>query len=371
MPERGGGLPLRVPTQTSLDLVIDRTVSPLQRAMDYPSFRFMGSKHRLLPWIYEVLSQYKFRTAVDAFSGSGVVAYLLKAMGARVLVNDHMRFPYHVANALVANPGVVLTDRDVETLLKPNPSRDTFIERTFDGIFFTREDLQFLDNVWSNLALLDDPWKRSLAIAAMCRAALKRQPRGVFTVANARSSEYDDGRRDLRLSMEEHFLESISLFREIVFDDGLEHQATRLDVFDVPTGADVVYLDPPYVPRSDDNCYIKRYHFVEGLACYWRGVKIMPNSKVKKIEKVFTPFSYRRTAIDAFDRLFSRFRESTIVLSYSSNGYPDLDVLVSLMQRYKATVRVYEHDHRYHYGTHAHVRKDRALVKEYLIVGTD
>lgn len=171
--------------------------------------------------------------------------------------------------------------------------------------------------------------------------------------------------------MEEHFLESISLFREIVFDDGLEHQATRLDVFDVPTGADVVYLDPPYVPRSDDNCYIKRYHFVEGLACYWRGVKIMPNSKVKKIEKVFTPFSYRRTAIDAFDRLFSRFRESTIVLSYSSNGYPDLDVLVSLMQRYKATVRVYEHDHRYHYGTHAHVRKDRALVKEYLIVGTD
>ena len=47
----------------------------------YPQLRFMGSKFRLLPWINDVLSDLRFETALDAFSGSGCVSYLLKTMG--------------------------------------------------------------------------------------------------------------------------------------------------------------------------------------------------------------------------------------------------------------------------------------------------
>lgn len=341
----------------------------LSVALRYPAFRFMGSKHRLLPWIHDILSELRFRTALDAFSGSGCVAYLMKAMGATVTANDHLVFAYHLANALVANPGVGLTDDEIDALFRPNPEGPRFIEDTFTGIFFTRRDLQFLDNIWANLSAVTDPFKRSLAIAAMCRAALKKQPRGVFTVANDQAARYADGRRDLRLSLEEHFLESLELFREVAFDDGRPHRALQMDVFDLPTDFDLVYLDPPYVPRSDDNCYIKRYHFVEGLACYWQGQEILWKSKVRKIRKKFTPFSYRRTAIDAFDRVFSKFARSVIVLSYSSNGYPDLDVLVSLLRRYKSHIDVYEAEHRYHYGTHATVRPERTKVREFLLVG--
>lgn len=341
----------------------------LRVALNYPYFRFMGSKHRLLPWIHEVLSGLRFSTALDAFSGSGSVAYLFKAMGVTVTANDHLHFAYHLANALVANPGRLLDAEDLEMLLHPHPSPSSFIQDTFSGIFFTPEELHFLDNVWANLPAIADPFKRSVAIAAMVRAALKRQPRGVFTVANGKAERYDDGRRDLRLSLREHFVESTELFRTIIYDDGQPHRAMRMDVFDLPTDFDLVYLDPPYVPRSDDNCYIKRYHFVEGLACYWHGQEILFSSKVRKIKKKFTPFSYRRTAIEAFDQLFRKFSESIIVLSYSSNGYPDLDVLVSLMKRYKSRVRVYEETHRYHYGTHERVRPERTQVREYLLVG--
>ena len=134
-----------------------------------------------------------------------------------------------------------------------------------------------------------------------------------------------------------------------------------------PEGVDLVYLDPPYVPRSDDNCYMKRYHFLEGLSCYWEGVRIMPETRVKKLEKPYTPFSYRKTAIDAFDRLFHMYRDSIIVLSYSSNGYPDRDELENLLRRYKPSVTAFEKPHRYHFGTHDRV--ERAKVHEYLIVG--
>jgi DNA adenine methylase/adenine-specific DNA-methyltransferase len=94
----------------------------------------------------------------------------------------------------------------------------------------------------------------------------------------------------------------------------------------------------------------------------------MPETKVKKIAKPFTPFSYRHTALEAFDRLFRAYRSSIIVLSYSSNGYPDRAALENLLRRYKPKVETHERSHRYHFGTHKGV--ERAEVREYLLVGS-
>jgi DNA adenine methylase/adenine-specific DNA-methyltransferase len=113
--------------------------------------------------------------------------------------------------------------------------------------------------------------------------------------------------------------------------------------------------------------YIKRYHFLEGLSDYWQDAEIVATSRVKKIKKRYTPFSYRKTAIEAFDAMFSRFSRSVLVLSYSSNGYPDLDVLTRLLRNHKSAVEVYEKEHRYHFGTHEAAARN--LVREYLIVG--
>lgn len=338
-----------------------------QRVRDYPQLRFMGSKHRLLPWLHEIFSETQFETVLDAFSGSGCVSYLFKSMGKEVTANDSLNFASVISAALVANPGEVLEPRDVERLLEVPPEHDRFIEETFRGIFFTPADLRFLDQVWANLRRLRSPSKRALALTALIRSCVKRQPRGVFTVAGD-PERYKDGRRDLRLSLREHFVEQVEVFNRSVFDNGRTNHAIRGDVFAVePNGFDLVYMDPPYVPRADDNCYIKRYHFLEGLSCYWKGMTLLEETRVKKIKKPYTPFSYRRDSLDAFSRLFSRFQRSTLALSYSSNGYPDLDVLVQLMKRYKKTVTVFEKEHRYHFGTHSAV--NRSVVSEYLILG--
>lgn len=337
------------------------------RVADYPELRYMGSKHRLLPWIHGVLRTLDFETAGDPFTGSGCVAYLLKAMGKRVVANDALNFPVVLATATVANSRARLDGPALARLLAPAPGAPDFIERTFGGIFFTPQDLRFLDRVSANIGQLRSPMQAAMARAALIRSCLKKQPRGVFTVSGD-LAHYDDGRRDLQLSIEEHFLEQAEAFNRVVFDNGRRHTVQRADVFALrPRALDLVYLDPPYVPRSDDNCYVKRYHFLEGLSCYWQGLRIMEDTKVKKIEKQHTPFGSRKTAIDAFDRLFRLYRASTIVLSYSSNAYPDREVLEALMRRYKRHVTVYERPHRYHFGTHSGV--ERAEVREYLIVG--
>lgn len=334
----------------------------------FPQIRFMGSKYRLLPWLHGVLSELEFDTALDAFSGSGCVGYLLKTMNKEVTTNDRLCFSARIARAIVENSGTQLSHEDVDLLLQPNPAASDFIERTFSGIFFSDSDLAFLDLVWSNLGAFDDPHKRALAIAAMVRSAAKRQPRGVFTVAGD-PDRYKDGRRDLRLSLREHFLEHVAAYNGAVFDNGRANRAHHGDIFEADIGpVDLVYMDPPYVPRADDNCYIKRYHFLEGLATYWRDAEFVEGSRVNKLKKPYTPFSYRKDAVEAFDRLFARFENSILVLSYSSNGYPDLSTLVKLMGRYKREVEIHGREHRYHFGTHG--RAERNEVTEYLIVGT-
>ncbi|MFB3829008.1 MAG: DNA adenine methylase [Bryobacteraceae bacterium] len=360
-----------LPFEPALELVYRRddfSDVPLPEPVSlYPELRYMGSKHRLLPWIHGVLRTLNFKTAADPFIGSGCVAYLLKAMGKRVIASDFLNFPTVLASATVANNKHRLDGPAVKALLARRKNGPNFIEKTFEGIFYTTADLRFLDQVCGNLEGLENPFQRDLARAALIRACLKKQPRGVFTVSG-NLSRYDDGRRDLRLSVEEHFLEQVEAFNRVVFDSGIRHTVRKADVFGVSTdGVDLVYLDPPYVPRSDDNCYMKRYHFLEGLSCYWKGVQIMEQTRVKKIQKPYTPFSYRRTAIDAFDRLFRAYRNSIIVLSYSSNGYPDREELEQLLRRYKKSVTAYERTHRYHFGNHGSVQ--RAEVREYLIVG--
>ena len=347
-------------------LVLPGVALPLQASL-YPELRYMGSKKRLLPWIHQVLDTLDFETALDPFTGTGCVAYLMKSMGRRVIASDFLNFSSLIARATIENNTRHLDGRAIKRLIDPTPSDCKFIENTFSDIFYTKPDLRFLDRISGNIRQLEDPRDQALAFAALFRSCLKRQPRGVFTVSG-NLDRYDDGRRDLRLSLEEHFLEQIEVFNAAVFNNGRLNQAIRSDVFELPRhNVDLVYLDPPYVPRADDNCYIKRYHFLEGLSCYWQGLPVDKSTKVRKIAKRYTPFSYRRTAAEAFDRMFARFARSTIVLSYGSNGYPDLNELESMLQRHKKSIRVFERPHRYHFGTHESV--SRANVTEYLIVG--
>ena len=333
-------------------------------AAAFPRLRYMGSKYRLVPHLANLFEELGGTTALDAFSGSGVVSYTLKSMGYAVTSNDFLAFPAVIAAAAVANDSVTLSKADIDRITGPAADGRDFIQTTFDGLYFTPEDRAFLDSAWSHIDQLSGA-KRDLAIASLVLAAARKQPRGVFTFTELR---YDDGRRDLHLPLREHFAETAAEYNSVVFGTGQPCRAAQGDVFEVdPVGYDIVYLDPPYAPPKDDNCYIKRYHFLEGLSVYWRGQEIMENTRTKKLVKRFTPFSYKRTIVDALRDTFKRFHESTIVLSYSSNAVPDAATIEGLLRDVKNDVEVREIDHRYHFGTHRAAARREAV--EYLFIG--
>ena len=334
-----------------------------RKALAYPSTRFMGSKEKLLPYIQDVASRFRFDSALDLFSGSGVVGYLFKTMGKQVISNDYMAMSATLAKAMIENNGQTLAQREIDGLFAPDPDACRFVQETFRGLYYTEEDNAVIDLVRSNIGKLRG-YKRAIAMSALIRACLKKRARGIFTYTGRR---YDDGRADLRIGMEEHIRSAARLVNTAVFDNGKWNRVRHGDAMTTRFRADLVYIDPPYYSPLSDNEYVRRYHFVEGLARNWDGVDMQWNTKTRKFRSYPTPFSSRSGAEDAFDRLFRRLRDSILVVSYSSNSLPGRDRIVSLMSRHKRHVEVIDIDHRYSFGNQSSATRNE--VQEHLFVG--
>jgi DNA adenine methylase len=333
----------------------------------YPDTRFMGSKQRLLPSIAEVARRSSRRTFVDAFSGSGCVGHYLKSLGYRVVANDVLEFAHHWARASVENSHVTLSPAECEALLRPHDGAEVFIRETFAGLYFTDEENALLDAFSANVREFTDPYKQSLAYAAMTRACLKRRPRGVFTYVGMR---YDDGRADLRTSLADHFRTSAVAWNAAVFDNGHSHEARHGSAtslaLDEPS---LVYVDPPYFSTRSDNDYTRRYHFLEGLVSYWRGVELQSHTKTKKFRSEHREFQTRAAAYASFERLFDNLQGHDVLVSYSSNSLPTREQMLAMLRVRWSKVDVVAVDHVYSFGTHGHkVGNANNRVEEYLFL---
>lgn len=333
----------------------------------YPPTRFMGSKSKLLSEIWSVASQFNVNTVVDLFSGSGIVGYMFKAQGKSVISNDYMAMSATFTKAMVENNTVTLPLEEAKQLLLTHKESDHFVSTKFQGLYYTDEENDLIDTLRTNIAAIRDPYKHAIAMTALIRACTKKRPRGIFTYTGHR---YDDGRKDLQKSLAEQFLEAVEAVNSAVFDNEKVNRSKHGDAMDLRVEqADLVYIDPPYYSPLSDNEYVRRYHFVEGLARDWKGVEIQEHTQTKKFKSYPTPFSTRKGVADAFDKLFKKFANSILIVSYSSNGLPTQDEMVAIMAKYKQHVEVIPIDYKYSFGNQNEAKTHRNSVQEYLFVG--
>lgn len=338
------------------------------QASKYPTTRFMGSKQKLLQHISEAVKNLEFDTVIDLFSGSGIVGYMFKAKNKKVISNDHMHMSHTFTKALVENNTVTLDFTIAKRLLTKNILSDKFVQRTFKGLYFTDAENKLIDNIRANIKELDSEYESAIAMMALIRACTKKRARGIFTYVGPR---YDDGRKDLQTSLEQHFLEAVTTINNAVFDNHKKNESRNTDAMKLkPIKNSLVYIDPPYFTPKSDAEYVRRYHFVEGLARNWNGVEIQEHTLTKKFKGYPTPFSTQVGASNAFDLLFKRFSESILLVSYSSNSLPSLDEMVALMSKHKAHVEVIPVDYKYSIGNQKNkIGDNRNSVQEYLFLG--
>lgn len=335
----------------------------------YPPTRFMGSKSKLLSEIMSVASNFEYKSVLDLFSGSGIVGYMFKCLGKKVVSNDYMYMSATFTKAMIENNKTVLPLDEARELLLKKGKNDKFVEKKYKGLYFCDADNRLIDILRTNIKAMDDEYKKAIAMTALIRSCTKKRPRGLFTYVGF-GEKYDDGRRDLAISMEQQFLEAVEAVNAAVFNNRCKNISICGDALKVPGKApDLIYIDPPYYSPMSDNEYVRRYHFVEGLARDWEGVEFQEHTKTKKFKSYPTPFSTRDGAESAFDTLFEKYRKSILIVSYSSNSQPTQEEMVEIMKRYKDNVEVVPIDYTYFFGNQKAAKTHRNEVKEFLFVG--
>ena len=335
--------------------------------LKFPTTRYMGSKNKILPYIRDITREFDFSSAIDLFSGSGIVSYMLKSEGKSVISNDYMALGSTFSKALIENNSEILPLKLAKKLLCKNEKNDKFVQSNFKDLYFADEENILIDNIRANIRGLRNPYKKALALSALCRACTKKRPRGIFTYTGNR---YDDGRKDLKTSIEDHFINAVDIFNNAVFDNKKINLSIRKDAMDLTSSGNFVYMDPPYYSLCSDNEYIRRYHFTEGICCNWEGVEMQWHTKTKKFKNYPTPFSHKENAKDAFDKLFEKYKKSIILVSYSSNCLPTLDEMVGMLAKYKKNVEVLLIDYRYSFANQKeNISSNKNKVKEYLFLG--
>ena len=339
----------------------------------FPSTRYQGSKVKLIEWIWSQIADLDFKTCLDAFGGTGVVAYRLKQEGKQVTYNDLLRFNYYFGRALIENNGVRLTPEDVKWLLEKHSgiTYPSFIEDNFADIYFTDEENAWIDQTITNIRRLNDPYKFAIAFFALCQAAIIKRPYNLFHRKNL-YIRFADVKRSFgnKATWDRSFEEWFRIFAEeasqAVFDNGKKNRAFNCDAACVPGEYDLVYIDTPYISKRGVAVdYFQFYHFLEGLTMYDKWSEYIDHrSKHRRLKPLPSEWTNKNQIHGAFDRLFARYSESTIVVSYRNDGIPSEADLTSILARYKGNVRVE------HFGNYKYVLSTNSRCGEMLLIGT-
>jgi adenine-specific DNA-methyltransferase len=338
----------------------------------FPSTRYQGSKAKLADWIWEQIGDLDFVTCLDAYGGTGAISYLLKQEGKQVTYNDLLCFNYYIGLALIENNQVRLSSGEIDWLLQRHPeiAYPGFVQENFRDIYFTDEENAWIDQTITNIRQLSDGYKSALAFFALCQACIIKRPYNLFHRKNLyiRFAEVDrsfGNKTTWDRPFDEWFRDFVEEANQAVFDNGCRNHALNLDAIDVPGDYDLVYIDTPYISKRGVAVdYLGFYHFLEGLTMYddW-DKNIDHRSKHRRLKTRPSEWTDRTRIHRAFDRLFSKFQNSVIVVSYRSDGIPSESELASMLKRYKSDVRVER------FGQYKYVLSINSKSEELLLIG--
>jgi adenine-specific DNA methylase len=326
----------------------------------FPATRYQGSKARITEWIWESIKDIESDTVLDAFGGTGCMSHMLKREGKTVTYNDILKFNHIIGKALIENDYVELTASDIEFLLRKDENREypTFIQDRFRDIFYLDEENAWLDMAITNINLLSDEYKRSLAWFALFQSCIIKRPYNLFHRANlyVRTSDVKrsfGNKTTWDRPFGELFIKFANEANKAVFNNGKRCKSLNCDALLIPEDNhyDLVYIDTPYISAGGVGVdYIDFYHFLEGMTDYenWEK-KILNRYKHRPIEgRGENVWSDKKKIYNAFEELIRKYRDSVLVISYRSDGIPSEDEIKNLLNKYKGSVcEVKNTDYRY------------------------
>lgn len=319
-----------------------------------PKTRYSGSKRRLLPWIWKLIRDLSFESALDVFGGTASVSILLKRNGKRVHYNDILRANQLIGIALVQNDTQTVSDKELDYVLDERDGRSSsnLIETKFKDIYFTDEENRWLDMVVTRIDSISSVEKKALLMIALFQSCLSKRPYNLFHRANLYMRTADVKRSfGNKKTWETPFpvlmRRFIAEYNGSVFPNNHCNKVVGgHDAFSVPNCVDLVYLDPPYFSsgKSSGTNYLDYYHFLEGLANYEKwSERIDTTRKTRGFRDIpaIDDFVHGDRIYESFEKMIEHFRKNIVVLSYRDDGKPTECEIIDMLRGSGKQVEVF------------------------------
>jgi adenine-specific DNA-methyltransferase len=334
------------------------------------SVRYIGSKNRVVSQILAVLGPPQpGRRFIDAFCGTGAVAAGAARAGWPVHVNDQLLSAVCIAIARVTSREQAPFesfgghDRAADALncAEPVPGF-TWREYSpasgrvvgFERRYFTEANAAKIDGIrlqigrWVAEGLVSQ-FEECILIADLIQATNR--------VANI-SGTYGCFLR----SWNAQATDQLRVRPRALLDQSAGVTASVGDALDLDTRpTDVYYIDPPYTKRQ----YAAYYHVLETIA-YGDAPVVGGKTGLRPWRDKASDFCYKRRALEAFDRLLSRVAAERVLVSYSSEGHVNLDLLAECLGSH-GEVAVHELGAIGRYRPNSQASRTRSHVTEYVL----
>lgn len=348
---------------------------------------YLGNKRSLLPYIEQeiIKIQKKLKNNktinVDLFSGSGVVARLMKKYSSTLIVNDMEKYSEIINSCYLINKSDVdwkqyqlYLDKLInyikingltEGVIAKNyaPKNDTNIqlgERTF----YTTRNAQYIDTVRNFINDFKEPYKTLFLAQLITEASIKTNTGGVFKGFYKDSStgigkyggngEYALKRIKGRIKIEMPVLSDYECEVKVYREDSNLLVKKLKDL-------DIVYIDPPY----NQHPYGSNYFMLN---------IIVDNKKPKEVSKISgipkdwnkSVYNVKNKVKKQLDLLIKDIDSKFIIVSYNSEGFISYDEMIELLSKYgKITVKEIVYNT---YRGSRNLSERNLYVNEYLFV---
>lgn len=239
----------------------------MQKKYNLQNRRYIGSKHKLLDWIYTNVDELcEGNSFFDVFAGTGVVAQKFLASHKRVILNDFLYSNQIIYEAFFNSNQVDFARletlaADLGVLAKQSKSQNYF-DKHFGDKFFSKRDARAIGYIRQQLKELLDSGRISqsefyVLLASLIYSSDKISNTVGHYDAYIKGSQIPD-------RFEFNLIQNVDTTRnqiEIIRGDANETAKT--------VKADIAFLDPPYNSRQ----YSRFYHVLENLA-EWKKPKL-------------------------------------------------------------------------------------------------
>ena len=314
---------------------------------------YLGNKRSLLneieKEIKQILKTLKKEKVVclDLFSGSGIVARLMKKYSSLIIANDLEQYSYLINKCYLSNKdcfneaeykehlknvNIKCKTELIEGIITKNysPKDENNISKE-DRVFYTRENAIYIDSFRTYINDIPEPYKSFLLCQLITEASIHANTSGIFKGfyknANTGIGMYGGrgqnalkrikGKIDIKIPVFSNYNSEYEVYKE----DAV--------VLSKKVIADITYIDPPY----NQHPYGSNYFMLNTIIYNKIGEGL---SKVSGIPKDWnhSVFNYKKTALSSLEEIIKNLKSKYIIISYNNEGFITFDEMKKMLSKY-------------------------------------